>query len=68
MNNKYKNIDFWTFTASTDGKYHINKKIHKIAVPCDDSVGTSRRAGSTGQKRGFNGCGYRSNIIRAKRR
>lgn len=38
LNNKYKNIDFWTFTASTDGKYHINKKIHKIAVPCDDSL------------------------------
>ena len=38
LNNKYQNIDFWTFTASTDGKYHINKKIHKIAVPCDDSL------------------------------
>ncbi len=38
LNNKYKNIDFWTFTASTDGKYHINKTIHKIAVPCDDSL------------------------------
>ena len=38
LNNKYKNIDFWTFTTSTDGKYHINKKIHKIAVPCDDSL------------------------------
>ena len=35
---KYENIDFWIYTASTDEKYHVNKKQHKLYVPCDDSI------------------------------
>lgn len=38
LNNKFKNVDYWTYTASTDGKYHVNKKLHKIEVPTDDSL------------------------------
>jgi hypothetical protein len=34
----FKDIDFWTYTASTDGKYHINKRDNKLSVPCDDSL------------------------------
>lgn len=38
LNHKFKNVDYWTYTASTDGKYHVNKKLHKIEVPTDDSL------------------------------
>ena len=38
LENKYNNVNYWTYTASVDGKYHINKKLHKIEVPCDDSL------------------------------
>ena len=38
LENKYNNVDYWTYTASADGKYHVNKKLHKIEVPCDDSL------------------------------
>ena len=38
LDNKFKNVDYWTYTASTDGKYHVNKKLHKIEVPTDDSL------------------------------
>ena len=38
LNRKFKNVDYWTYTASTDGKYHVNKKLHKIEVPTDDSL------------------------------
>lgn len=38
LDNKFKNVDYWTYTASTDGKYHVNKKLHKIEVPADDSL------------------------------
>ena len=29
LDEKYKNIDFWVYTASPDSKYHVNKKQHK---------------------------------------
>lgn len=38
FDNKFKNISFWLYTASYDNKYHINKKQHKLYVPCDDSL------------------------------
>lgn len=38
IENKYDNIEFWGYTASTDGKYHINKKTRMIEIPCDDSI------------------------------
>ena len=38
LEGKYENIDFWVYTASTDEKYHVNKKQHKLYVPCDDSL------------------------------
>lgn len=38
LDEKYKNIDFWIYTASPDSKYHVNKKQHKLYVPCDDSL------------------------------
>lgn len=34
----YSNIDIYFYAASTDGKYHFNKKTHRIEVPCDDSI------------------------------
>lgn len=36
--NEFDNIDYFIYTASTDGKYHINEKENKLYVPCDDSV------------------------------
>lgn len=38
LEGKYENIDFWGYTASTDGKYHINKKKRLIEVPSDDTI------------------------------
>lgn len=38
LNGKYENIDFWIYTGSKDEKYHINKKAHKLYVPCDDTL------------------------------
>lgn len=38
LSGRYPGVDFWTYTASSDGKYHINKKIHKVCVPSDDSL------------------------------
>ena len=35
---KYPNIEFYTYTASYDTKYHINKTEHKLYVPADDSL------------------------------
>ena len=35
---KIENIDFWSYSASQDNKIHINKEIHRIEVPCDDSL------------------------------
>ena len=35
---KYPNIEFYTYTASYDTKYHINKEEHKLYVPADDSL------------------------------
>ena len=44
INNEFTNVDFWSYTASTDGKYHINKKLHRLEVPTDDSLkGTSEK-------------------------
>lgn len=34
----YPDVDFWTYTASTDGKYHINKNRHRMEVPSGDSL------------------------------
>ena len=31
-------IDFWTYTASVDDKYHINKREHKLSVPTGDGL------------------------------
>lgn len=38
LEGKYPDVDFWTYSASTDGKIHVNKKIHRITVPVDDSL------------------------------
>ena len=35
---KYPNIEFYTYTASYDTKYHINKTEHKLYVPADDTL------------------------------
>ena len=35
---KYSNIEFYTYTASFDSKYHINKEEHKLYVPADDTL------------------------------
>lgn len=34
----FVNVDFWTYTASTDEKYHINKKQHRLEVPSGDGL------------------------------
>ena len=38
MVGKYENVDFYSYTASKDDKYHFNKNSHRIYVPCDDSL------------------------------
>lgn len=38
LDNKFENVDFWSYTASTDNKYHVNKKLHRLEVPVDDSI------------------------------
>lgn len=38
LNGHYPGVEFWTYTASSDGKYHVNKKSHKISVPADDTL------------------------------
>lgn len=38
LENKYNNIQYWTYTASTDNKFHINKKKHILQIPCDDTL------------------------------
>lgn len=35
---RYSSVDFWTYTASTDGHVHVSKKNHKIAVPTPDDI------------------------------
>lgn len=35
---KYPDIDFYGYTASTDGKFHIDKKKHLMKVPCGDGL------------------------------
>ena len=45
---KYSNIEFYTYTASYDSKYHINKQLHKLYVPADDSlIGTFEKTLNT---------------------
>jgi hypothetical protein len=38
IDGKYPNIEFYTYTASYDSKYHINKQEHRLYVPADDSL------------------------------
>ena len=38
LSGSYDNVDFWTYTASTDGKYHINKNRHRLEVPSGDGL------------------------------
>ena len=38
LEGKYPNIEFYTYSASFDTKYHINKQEHKLYVPADDSL------------------------------
>ena len=35
---KYPDVDFWTYTASGDGKVHVSVKNRKIGVPCPDDI------------------------------
>lgn len=44
MKGMYPNVDFYSYTASTDGKYHIDKTNHQLTVPCDDGFhGTAEK-------------------------
>lgn len=38
LQNYFPDVDFWSYTASTDGKYHVNKKQHRLEVPTDDTI------------------------------
>ena len=38
LEGKYPDVDFWTYSASTDGKIHVDKKLHRITVPTDDRL------------------------------
>lgn len=38
LQNQFTDVDFWSYTASTDGKYHVNKKLHRLEVPTDDTI------------------------------
>jgi len=38
IDGKYDNVDFYSYTASKDDKYHYNKSLHRIYVPCDDGL------------------------------
>ena len=38
LQNQFPDVDFWSYTASTDGKYHVNKKQHRLEVPTDDTI------------------------------
>ena len=38
LDDRYPGIDFWTYTASSDDKYHVNRNIHKLCVPTDDTL------------------------------
>ena len=38
IDGKYPNIQFFGFTSSDDGKYHISYEQHVIRVPSDDSL------------------------------
>lgn len=38
LEGEYENVDFWVYTASEDEKYHVNKRQHKLYIPCNDSL------------------------------
>lgn len=38
LQKKYNNVDFWSYSASYDDKYHINKDIHHLFIPCNDDL------------------------------
>ena len=38
IDKKFDNVDFWSYTLSNDGKYHVNLKLHRLEVPTDDSL------------------------------
>jgi hypothetical protein len=38
LDSRYPGIDFWTYTSSSDDKYHVNRNIHKLSVPADDTL------------------------------
>ncbi|WQJ51683.1 MAG: hypothetical protein [Hatfieldvirus porci] len=38
IDKKFDNVDFWSYTSSNDGKYHVNLKLHRLEVPTDDSL------------------------------
>ena len=38
LDGRYPGVDFWTYTASEDDKYHVNKETHRFSVPADDSL------------------------------
>lgn len=38
LSGEYPDIDFWSYTASTDDKYHVDKEQHILQVPSDDTL------------------------------
>ena len=38
IDKKFDNVDFWSYTSSNDGKYHVNLKLHRLEVPTDDTI------------------------------
>lgn len=38
MDGKHGNVDFYSYTASKDDKFHYDKKLHRMCVPCDDTL------------------------------
>jgi hypothetical protein len=38
LEERFSGVEFWTYTASLDGKYHINKREHKLSVPTGDGL------------------------------
>lgn len=38
LEERFSGVEFWTYTASLDGKYHINKRVHKLSVPTGDGL------------------------------
>jgi hypothetical protein len=38
LEERFPGVEFWTYTASLDDKYHINKREHKLSVPMGDGL------------------------------